>query len=318
MRGEVYTARFVDMLLALIRGNMSLADALHIMSREGIETAIRESAEELLAVTGKGRSLSAGMSMLKTGKVRFPPLYLTLIRAAELTGSIEGVLAGIREDMERKQAARELITTVMIYPLFIIAVAFIGTVVIIVKGIPVFADAGFLSGAVPGNAVSGVIFAGVFLLASGTLLLLVCCRIFGEDSVEYRIFYLIAFLLQNNISLPDALSQGIIAMEGTKQGKALAGVKKDIVAGVRVSRAFSRSGIVSPYITGWLTAADGSGDLAASCKTISEFFRRRDNRKRERAAKFIEPAAIVITGLYLLILILTVIIPILTHAGALL
>jgi type II secretory pathway component PulF len=317
MRREPYTAGFVDMLLTLIRGNTGLADALRIMSQEGIEKAVRESAEELLASTKKGRSLSAAMALC-TGKVRFSPLYLTLIRAAELTGSIEGVLAGIREDIQRKQAARELVTTVMIYPVCIVAVAFIGTIVIIVKGIPLFSQGGFLSGPVLENAVTGVVLAGVVLLACGTLLILVYYRIFGSDSAEYRMFYLLAFLLQNNITLPEALSQSIAAMEGTKQGKALVHIKKDIAAGVRVSRAFSRSAIVSPYITGWLTVADESGDLAAVCRTIAEYFQRQDRRTRERAAKFVEPAAIIITGLYLLILILTVIVPILTHAGGIL
>jgi type II secretory pathway component PulF len=318
VRHEAYTARFVDMLLTLVRGNISLADALRIMSREGIEPAIRESAEELLAITRKGRSLSAGMGMLCAGKVRFSPLYLTLIRAAELTGSIEGVLADIRADLQRKQAARERVTTVMIYPVFIIAVALVGTVIIIVKGIPVFTQAGFLSGPVLENAVAGVIVAGIFLLASGTLLLLAYYRIFNNDSAEYRMFRLLAFLLRNSIDLPQALSQSIAAMAGGKQEKALIGIKKDIAAGVRVSRAFSQSGLVSPYITGWLAVADESGDLAGACGTIAGFFQERDSLKRERAAKFVEPAAIVITGSYLLMLILTVIVPILTHAGGLL
>jgi type II secretory pathway component PulF len=318
MRQELYTVRFVDILLTLIRGNMSLTDALHIMSRGGIEPAIRESAEELFTAVKKGRSLSAGMGMLSEGKVRFSPLYLTLIRAAELTGSLEGVLTSIRTDIQRKQAARELITTVMIYPALIIAVAFTGSIVIIVKGIPLFTQAGFLSGPVLENAVAGCVFAGVFLLTCGAVLLLVYYRIFGGDSAEYRIFHLLAFLLRNNITLPEALSQSIAAMAGTKQQKALARIKKDITEGLRVSHAFSRSTLVSPYITGWLTVADESGDLAGACGTIAEFFHQRDNRIRERAAKFVEPAAIIITGSYLLILILAVIIPILTHAGGLL
>jgi type II secretory pathway component PulF len=306
------------MLLTLIRGNMSLTDALHIMSREGIEPAIRESAEELLGATKKGRSLSAGMGMLREGKVRFSPLYLTLIRAAELTGSLEGVLTSIGTDIHRRQAARELIGTVMIYPVLIIAVAFAGTLVMIVKGIPLFTRGGFLSGPLLENAVAGCIVAGVFLLSAGALLLLLCYHMFGKDSAEFRIFYLLAFLLRNNITLPEALSQSIAAMAGTKQEQALVRIKQDITAGVRVSRAFSRSTLVSPYITGWLTVADESGDLAGACGTIAEFFRQRDKRRRERAAKFVEPAAIMITGSYLLILILTVILPILTHAGGLL
>jgi type II secretory pathway component PulF len=318
MKRETYTVTFVEMLLTLLRGNTSLGDALHIMAQEGIAKPIRESAEALLAVMKKGRGLAAGMGMIPGGKVYFTPLYLTLIRAAELTGSIEGVLESILTDLRRKQQARELLGGVMVYPVMIIAVAFIGTLVIIVKGLPLFAQSGLLSGPAGEDAVRGIIMAGIFLLLSGGLLLWVYSRIFGKDSAEYRIFYMLAFLLQNNITLADALSQGIAAMGETKPGKALMGIKKDVLSGVRLSQAFSRSRFFSPYVTGWLAVADENGDIGGVVYNIAVFFQRRDYRIREIAAKCIEPAVIVITGGYLLIIMLTVILPILTHAGGLL
>jgi type II secretory pathway component PulF len=318
MNREGYTANFVEMLLTLLRGNTSLGDALHIMAQQGIERPVQESAEELLVIMKKGRGISTSMSLIRAGKVYFAPLYISLIRAAELTGSIEGVLSSILSDLRRRRQARELIQSIMVYPAIIIAAACIGTLVLIFKGIPLFAQAGLLSGPVGEEAMRGIIGAGLFLLSAGGLLLWVYSRIFGKDSAEYRIFYLLSFLLQNNITLADALSQCIAALGETKQGKALMAIKKDIIAGTRLSQAFSRSMLFSPYVSGWLAVGDESGDIGGVFKNIADFFQQRDAKTREFAAKCIEPAVIVVTGVYLAIIMLTVIVPILTHAGGVL
>jgi type II secretory pathway component PulF len=156
----------------------------------------------------------------------------------------------------------------------------------------------------------GVVFAGVFLFIAGGVLFFVYFRLFGNDSPEYRVFYLLSLLLENHIPLGEALTQCVINMGETRYGRALAAIKNDIVSG-----AFSKSALFSSYISGWLSVADANGNIDEACRNIALFFQQRDERVRNMAAKCIEPAVIIITGIYLLILIQTVILPVLTHAG---
>ncbi|GHV77500.1 type II secretion system protein GspF [Spirochaetia bacterium] len=317
MSRNTHTIQFTAMLLALIRGNTRLIDALHILSNKGIDPAVREVTGKLLGVMKKGRGFSDSLEAVNGGGVYFTPLYCTLIKAAERTGSIDAVLEGILSDLKRKQEARENLMGVMVYPLIVISMACIGTVVILLKGIPLFVDAGFLSGAVLDSAVSGIVWAGVFLVGSGGILFIVYFQIFGRDSAEFTVFYLLSFLLQNKISIHDALAQCVVSVGETKYGKALVSIKQAIASGVRLPDAFAKQPVFPAYVTGWLAIADKNGNTGEACGTIYRYFQERDARKRAIAAKCIEPAIIIITGMYVLLLIQAVILPVLTHTGGL-
>jgi type IV pilus assembly protein PilC len=234
-----------------------------------------------------------------------------------MTGSIETVLEKILLDLRRKQQSREMIVNVMVYPALIVTAALAGTIALLVKGIPLFVRAGMLSGAFLDTAFFGIVFAGVFLFIAGGVLFFIYFRLFGSDSPEYRVFYLLSLLLENHIPLGEALTQCVINMGETRYGRALAAIKNDIVSGVRFSLAFSKSALFSSYISGWLSVADANGDIHGACRNIALFFQQRDERIRNMAGKCIEPAVIIITGVYLLILVQTVILPVLTHAGGL-
>jgi type II secretory pathway component PulF len=60
------------------------------------------------------------------------------------------------------------------------------------------------------------------------------------------------------------------------------------------------------------------GNLSEICGNIRDYYAGRDNKTRELASKLIEPAVIMLTGLYVLIIMLTAILPILTYAGGVL
>jgi type IV pilus assembly protein PilC len=318
MKKSACTLRFFEMLLALLKGNTSLIDSLHVLASGGIEKPVRNTAERLLQIMKKGLSFSDSLNTLRDGKVRVESLYINLIKAAEMTGTIEAVLERILEDLKRKQQSREAAAGIMVYPAIIIAAACIGTMVIIFKGIPLFTEAGFLSGAVLDSAKAGIFYAGMFLLVSGGVLFMVYYYIFGRDSAEFRIFYLLSFLLQGNISVHDALFQCIAGAGESKPGKALVLIRKELASGTRISQAFARSAAFSPYISGWLAIAEKSGNFGEACRNIAVYYQNRDTRRRFIASKCIEPAVIIVTGIYLLLLIQSAILPILTHAGGLL
>jgi len=309
------TLRFTELLLTLLKGKTSLFDSLHILARDGIEKGVRESAVSLLSSMKKGKSFSESLRRLKSGRVFFTPLYLRLITAAELAGSLETVLERIINDLRRKQAARENAVNILIYPAIIVFLAVAGTIALIFKGIPLLISEGFLSAGVVSDAKNGIGIAALVLLSGGSALFVVYFRIFNNDSPEFRLFYLLDFLLRSSVTLPEALSHCVVSMGGTKFRKALIAIKRDIAQGVPFSSAFNKIKHFSPYVRGWLSVADKNGDLSEICGSIRDYFDRRDNKIREAAARLIEPAVIVLTGSYVLIIMITVILPILTYTG---
>jgi general secretion pathway protein F len=309
------TLRFTELLLVLLKGNTGLVDALHILAGGGVEKPVGDGAAGLLALMKKGRGFSESLRLLPEGGVLFSPLYISLLAASELTGDIALVLERIAADLRRKQRATEQVVTMLLYPSVIVLIALIGTVLLIVRGLPLFVAAGLLSGAMLHQALSGIIAAGAVLLLGGAALFFAYFRIFYVDSPEFSIFYMLDFLLSGNVPLLDALAQCIAGMQRGAYGEALITIKKAIASGVPFSRAFAACKRFSPYVVGWLSVADTQGNVGVICANIRDYYAQKDARVREIAAKLIEPAVIVLTGAYLLIIILTAIIPVLTYAG---
>jgi len=312
------TLYFSEMLLSLLKGKTSLMDALHILSREGIESPVKNYAVSLLAIMKKGKNLTESLHLIKNDKVHFDPLYLSLITAAEATGNIDEVLERIVYDMQRKKKEKENVQSALIYPIIIILIAIIGTIIILTVGLPLFVQGGLLKADVLQDAIEGIILAGLVLLAGGSLLFIVFYRIFYHDSPEYSIFYILDFMLRSNIKLLQALSYCIISINNTKYGKALVMIKNDVTSGVPFSAAFAKIKYFSSYITGWLSIADKNGNIIEICGSIKAYYEQKDKNRRAIAARLMEPAIILLTGLYILIIMMTVVLPILTYAGGIL
>lgn len=309
------TLHFTELLLALIKGSTGLADALYVLAGQGVEQPVRDSAAAILRLMRKGRRFSESLRLAREGHVSFSPLYIALIAAAELAGNIADVLERIASDLRRRQRSTENALNMLIYPSVIIVIAVSGTLLLVLKGIPLFMAQGLLSGEVLQNAVTGVISAGLLLLLGGAALFWCYFQIFYVDSPEFSVFYMLDFLLRSNVPMLDALSHCIASLGATKYGRGLMVVKKDIASGVPFSRAFAGLRRFSPYVSGWLSVADRHGNIAAVCGSVRDYYAQKDARKREAASKLIEPAIIVLTGLYLLIIIMTVLVPVLTYAG---
>ena len=315
MKSEAAALRFTELLLTLLKGKTSLFDSLRILARDGIEKGVRDSAVSLLSSMKKGKSFSESLRRVKSGGVIFSPLYLTLISAAELAGSLEAVLESIINDLRRRQAARENAVNILVYPAIIVFLAVAGTVALIVKGMPLLIAEGFLSDGVVRDAKAGIVIAALVLLSGGSALFTVYFKLFNNDSPEFRIFYLLDFLLRSNVTLTEALSHCVASMAGTKFCKALIAIKRDIAYGVSFSSAFGKIKHFSPYVRGWLSVADMHGNLSEISGNIRDYFGRRDSKTREIASRLMEPAVIVLTGSYVLIIMITVVLPILTYTG---
>ena len=318
MNKTTATLRFSEMLLSLLRGKTSLIDALYILSGDNMEIQIKNSALALLAVMKKGKNLSDGLRLTENSSIRFEPMYHSLITAAEATGNIVHVLERIVYDMRRKESAKGNVQGILFYPCIIVAVAIIGTIALVTKGLPVFIEAGFLTSDVLSDSVTGIVFAGIILLAGGAILFYFYYRIFYFDLPEYTIFYILDFLLRSNIPLSQALSYCILSVNNSKYARAIVMIKNEVISGIPFSAAFEHTGIFSGFVTGWLAVADSNGNLTEICENIKDYYEQKDKKQRLAMSKFMEPAIIILTGIYIFIIMITVVLPVLTYAGGIL
>ncbi len=305
--------RFYESFLALLDGNVSVSAALRVLSENTGDKTTQKMAREILSSMKKGGSFYEG------AKIFLSSYHLPILRSAEATGDLPSAVRSILADLQRKEKAKDNIVNALVYPALIIMMSIAGTVFLLVKGIPLFAESGLMSGALVNNAVQGIIIAGLFLLVSGSAFIFAALKFFGSESPITRLFYLLSLLTSHHIPLSDALYYCVGALGQTKEAAALALIRKDIEAGSRVSEAFaSQRSLCAPFVQNWLAVADTSGGVAEAFKAIYAYCLSRDDKRRALATRLIEPAAIIITGIYILLLLQAVVLPILTRAGSVL
>ena len=206
----------------------------------------------------------------------------------------------------------------LLYPLFIVVMSLAGTIVLVAKGIPAFSSSLALSPQFTHGLVMNAVKSFVLLLFLSFLLVLALYRIFGSESVYYRIFFFLHLLSSASVPLGKAIGSCIAALDDRKAQKALLEVKDCIADGLGVSSSFAKPGFFPPLCVSWIATAEFQGRADSVFYDIASFYAQKDALFKERAEKLAEPVSILITAVYLLVLIQGSVLPLITDFGGIL
>lgn len=126
-----------DQLLSITRGGIPIAPAVKAMAKDIDNRRLKPVLEKLQQDLEAGRSLE---DALQRSPKRFPPIYLSLIRAGEQSGNLAGVLEMLRSYSTRLLDLRDRIFISLTYPAFVLIVAIIFLLNIFLYIVPVFAE----------------------------------------------------------------------------------------------------------------------------------------------------------------------------------
>jgi type IV pilus assembly protein PilC len=118
---------FSRQLSAFVRAGIPLIEALEVIEEETDDKVLRE------VLIGVRDSLITGETFsdaLRPYESLFPKFYVDMVRAAELTGSLDDVLAELAGYIKRDLEARNKVKSALIYPMIILVMA-IGTVIVL-------------------------------------------------------------------------------------------------------------------------------------------------------------------------------------------
>ena len=118
---------FSRQLSAFVRAGIPLIEALEVIEEETDDKVLRE------VLIGVRDSLITGETFsdaLRPYESLFPKFYVDMVRAAELTGSLDDVLAELAGYIKRDLEARNKIKSALVYPMIILVMA-IGTVTVL-------------------------------------------------------------------------------------------------------------------------------------------------------------------------------------------
>jgi type IV pilus assembly protein PilC len=118
---------FSRQLSAFVRAGIPLIEALEVIEEEADDKTLR------MVLQGVRESLITGETFseaLRPYETLFPKFYVDMVRAAELTGSLDDVLRELAGYIKRDLEARNKIKSALVYPMVVLVMA-IGTVIVL-------------------------------------------------------------------------------------------------------------------------------------------------------------------------------------------
>lgn len=306
-RNEKTFFTFSVSLLELLESEIPLKNSLDVLSNENsLNKNVKIMATEILEKLSEGYSFS---SALKLCSFSIKDRYLTLISASESGGSLIQALRFIKEIFEQKKDLEERIKSVSLYPSIVVSVALSATFVLLH-----FRNQFLVT--VPENELYSGVFTAVAVLFAGIGgVALYIKKSMGENTL-YSVFFALSFLSEAGFDFSNCLDIAILYSSHDKElNSALIDVKNRISEGYTIGNAFNSHKVFPKEIVARLALAEIHGNIDKVTKGIAKSIEKKDIAKRNQCMQLIEPLLILCTGLYILILVETIVLPFLTSFG---
>lgn len=266
----------------------SLKESLEIMAKKE-RSLIGKTGSFLLGSILQGASLSNSMRRCKY--VNFDDIYISFINYAEKSGNFKETILFLKKRCNRREENKYRIIEASIYPVIVIFLSVLFCFY--------FKNEKYFN-------LDNDIFAYMFfLIFICFVLFFLISKIIGENKI-YEAFLGISFLLKAGISLYDAIGCGAqIAGVTTKIGIMFEKAREKLLFGMDLQHAFS---LGKKYDDVFYFAGKIGGKIDVFEK-IASLLLKEDEKKRKLCLSLIEPAFILITGLFLIIIVINFFLP---------
>ena len=294
-------------LLELLESEIPLKNSLEVLSAENsINMNVKKMSAEILEKLSEGFSFSSALNL---SSFSIKERYLTLISASESGGSLIQALKFIKEIFTQKKELEERIKSVSLYPSLVVSIALAATFVLLH-----FRNEFLVS--VPENELYSGVFTAIAVLFAGIGAVALYIKNAMGENVLYSVFFALSFLSEAGFDFSNCLDIAIMySVQDKEINKALLNVKTKIQEGEGLGEAFSHYKIFPKEIVARLSLAEIHGNIDKVTKGIAKSIEKKDVAKRNQCMQLIEPLLILCTGLYILILVETIVLPFLTSFG---
>ena len=283
---------FTEVLYELfVRQNLSLSHSLLIMSRKPKKDRIKLAAESIYSALENGSVFS---SALKTCEyVRFNDVYISFILLAEKNGDLKSTVSYLKEKLIRENEQSKKLIGASIYPAFVIILAITAAVF-------------------TGLYTDTADFSLLAKYAFGFLFLCICVyglifKMLSEDRL-CEAFTAVDFLLKNGIELSEAVGCAVqIAGPSGNIGKIFENARIKLSYGMDLQTAFDCKD--NRQFSEIFYYADTGGSQLDLFARIAASLSEKNERRRTICLSLVEPVFIVMTGGFILMILMTFFMP---------
>jgi len=333
---------FFRQLATMVDAGVQLVDGLSILTDQAENKSLRDILHNVRENVEGGINFS--FALARHPHV-FPNIAISMVKVAEASGNLSGILEQLATYIEDKDKIDRKIKSASSYPRFILI--FFGLVVsaVIFGLVPKFKDIFESFGAqLPGPtlvilAVSNFVRRNFFIEAGLLAGLVVGFKIFTSKPNGRRFLHQMYFklpiigkmvlkstiarftktlgtLTKNGVGLVDAIS---IAAETTNNlviQEIAEQVKKGVTGGASLARSLENHPLFPPMMTKMIAVGEESGALETMLNKVAEFYERQLNGMIDSLTAIIEPVLMIGLGVLALVVVIALYLPIFQMSGA--
>ncbi|HKM73473.1 MAG TPA: type II secretion system F family protein [Stellaceae bacterium] len=325
-------ALFSQQLARLLKANLPLDRALEILTGLAADKRSGDVIRRTLERVQDGAGLAEAMAAQQKA---FPPAYVSMVRAGEIGGALQAVLARIADFLVRTEAIRQTVASALIYPALLAVVAVLAVTLVLTVVLPqfepVFRDAG---ASLPvstqivmsiGNGLRDYWWALLLAMASAAigwqllmqrpgmalrrdrlvLALPIVRDLVGKFEIS-RFSRTLGVLLANGVPAPRALALCGAIIGNRVIAAAVETVSMRLKEGEGLSTPLSRTGRFPSLSIQLIRIGEETGRLEEMLQEIAEIYEQEVQRALERLLALLVPAITITMGMIIALIIVAV------------
>jgi type IV pilus assembly protein PilC len=310
-------------LAAFLRAGIPILDGLDLLAREASNATLRRALADVAEGLRQGEPLAEAFD--RHPKV-FPTAYRSMIRSAELSGSLDTVLDRLTVYIEREVAAKSQIRSAMTYPAVIVVLSVAVSLLLVTFVLPkfrVFFASFHQQLPLPTRMLLGVsdlvrhwwwagligsvvlaVLATMYLRTDGGKLrrdrVLLRIPVIGDAltySIVERFARVFSSMLQAGVPLGEAMTVAADATGNRPAAVKLLTARESMLRGDGIARPLAETGIFPAPARQMLRVGEDTGSLDEQLKTVASFYEKELDYKVKQITTLMEPAVLIIMGI---------------------
>lgn len=314
---------FSRQLAVFLKAGIPILEALEVINEETSDKVMQRVLNDMIEALRSGDTFTAAAAVHPEA---FPAYYVGILNSAELTGGLDVVLNQLSDYIERDTEARSRLTSALVYPSVVLAMAVVTVVILTTFVLPRFEtfftslnaklplptilllDATGLmtrySVEIGATAVLGIVV-GVTTFRSqkgraAIDALLLKVPLIGDllkDAILEKICRILASMIKSGVSLPEAMTVTADAINNAVYRRGLTAIRAAMLEGQGLAGPLGRTGLFPGAARQIFRVGEETGTLDEQLETAASFYDRELDYKIKRFTSLFEPAVIIFVGL---------------------
>ena len=304
---------FTELLQDLVCNKAcDLQTSLFLLSKKvnSRQKIISNTAENIYSALKEGNVFSAALRQCPY--INFDELYISFVSFAERCGKLEDALTFLNKKCRRQEENSSMVFQASVYPAFVVIVSVFAAISLFLYSSSLGTMEELYS-SFSKEIYSSFYLAFIFLLIFCLGSFFILHRILGINKL-YEAFLATGFLIKGGESLANAVKDAVnILGYDSKEGQLFAQAGKKLAYGLSLKAAFELDSWnfgLRQQLEGAFFYAEHSGGENDVFEKIALWLNARDEKRRALCFKLLEPFFIFGTGIFLLVFLMNLVLPV--------